>query len=172
MPYTIHKNAGDGPDYVPALLDLGNRLHEARRLPQCNRSIEKARTVDRDSVLVLSDLAQAYALSGDKAEANRILHQLRQNSISSFVSPWDLSLVYIALGDKGRAIALLKKAAGEHVGWVVRLQIDPAFDSLRTEPEFRELVQRIRIRDPESVHDRGRQRGSGIAGSESSAQVP
>src|SRR5258705_2053296 len=133
------------PDYVPALLDLGAAYMKLRDYRKAIAQFEKARTADRDSVLVLSDLAQAYALSGDKAEANRVLHQLQRNSISSFVSPWDLSLIYIALGDKSRAIALLKKAADQHVGWVVRLVIDPAFDSLRTELEFKQLVQRIRI---------------------------
>ena len=70
----------------------------------------------------MSDLVQAYALSGDRAEAIRILRRLQQNDTSSFVSPWELSLIYVALGDKSRAIALHKKAADEHVGWVVRLK--------------------------------------------------
>jgi Flp pilus assembly protein TadD len=133
------------PSYGPALLDLGTAYMRLGNYRTAIIQFEKARTLDRDSGLVLSDLAQAYALSGNKAEANRILHQLQLNSKSSFVSPWDLSLIYSALGDKSKAIALLKKAADDHVGWVVRLQIDAAFDGLRSEPEFEQLVERIRI---------------------------
>jgi TolB-like protein/DNA-binding winged helix-turn-helix (wHTH) protein/Tfp pilus assembly protein PilF len=133
------------PNYVPSLLDLGTAYMRLRDYGKAIAQFEKAREVSEDGGVVLSDLAQAYALSGDRAEAIRILRQLQQNSTSSFVSSWDLSLIYLALDDKSRAIALLKKAADEHVGWVVRLEIDPAFDSLRAEPEFKQLVRRIRI---------------------------
>jgi len=134
------------PNYAPALLDLGTVYMILGDYQAAIAQFEKARAVSGDSGVVLSSLAQAHAFSGDKATASRLLHQLQQTPASSFVSPWDLSLVYLALGDKGKAIVLLKKAADEHVGWIVRLGIDPAFDSLRTEPEFKELVQRVRTR--------------------------
>jgi TolB-like protein/DNA-binding winged helix-turn-helix (wHTH) protein/Tfp pilus assembly protein PilF len=133
------------PNYVPSLLDLGTAYMRLTDYRKAIVQFEKAREVGEEGAVVLSDLAQAYAFSGDRAEAIRILRRLQQNSTSNFVSSWDLSLIYLALGDKSRAIALLKKAADEHVGWVVRLEIDPAFDNLRAEPEFKQLVRRIRI---------------------------
>jgi hypothetical protein len=95
--------------------------------------------------LILSSLAQAYALSGQKAAAYRILRGLDQPSISRFVSPWDVALVYVALGENNKALALLEKAADQHVGWVVRLGVDPALDSLRTDPRLRKLQERVHV---------------------------
>jgi hypothetical protein len=51
--------------------------------------------------------------------------------------------IYVALGENKKAIRFLQKAADEHVGWVVRLGIDPALDSLRAEPDFNKLKERI-----------------------------
>ncbi len=94
---------------------------------------------------MLSGLAQAYALSGNQAGAVKILRQLETPSTAAFVSPWDLSTIYVALGDKTRAIDLLQKAANERVGWVVRLGVDPAFDSLQGEPQFQRLIREVGI---------------------------
>jgi hypothetical protein len=70
---------------------------------------------------------------------------LEQPSAPLFVSPWDLSLVYVALGDKTNAMKSLQQAANERVGWVVRLGVDPAFDSIRSDPQFEQLKKRVGI---------------------------
>jgi len=94
---------------------------------------------------VLAHLAQAYALSGKRSEALKILDRLEHNLEARFVSPWDLALIYIALRDKPRAIQLLEKAADERVGWVILLGVDPAFDTLRGQPQFEKLKRRVGI---------------------------
>jgi hypothetical protein len=62
-----------------------------------------------------------------------------------FVPAWDVAQVHITLGEKGKALDFLEKAADEHFPWVVILAVDPAFDPLRAEPRFKLLQQRVRI---------------------------
>ncbi len=131
--------------YVPALLDLGTSYLRMGDYRKAISQFESARAIAGDNGVVLSDLAQAHALSGERSTALGILHRLQEPSARIFVSPWDLALIYVALGEKKKAITFLQKASDEHVGWVVRLGIDPALDSLRAEPEFNKLKQRIRI---------------------------
>jgi TolB-like protein/DNA-binding winged helix-turn-helix (wHTH) protein/Tfp pilus assembly protein PilF len=133
------------PDYVPALLDLGTSYLRLGEYGNAIAQFEKARATSGENGVVLSDLAQAYALSGDKAGALKILHRLQARSGTAFVSSWDLALIHTALGEKDKAITQLQKATEEHVGWVVRLGVDPALDSLRGEPRFQELSRRIGI---------------------------
>jgi TolB-like protein/DNA-binding winged helix-turn-helix (wHTH) protein/Tfp pilus assembly protein PilF len=133
------------PSYVPALLDLGTSYMRMGDYHKAISQFESARAIAGDNGVVLSDLAQAHALSGEKSTALGILHRLQEPSARIFVSPWDLALICVALGEKKKAITFLQKAADEHVGWVVRLGIDPALDSLRDEPEFNQLKQRVRI---------------------------
>jgi len=134
--------------YAPALLDLGTVYLRTGEQDKAIGQFAQARTLTGDNGVVLSDLAQAYASSGRRAKAVQVLGKVQDLSATSFVSPFDLSLIYLSLGEREKAISMLQKAADEHVGWVVRLGVDPAFDSLRGEPKFQRLIRRIRI--PES----------------------
>lgn len=131
--------------YVPALLDLGECDLRRGESQKAMEEFQKARTIDGDTGRVLADIAQAYALSRDKSSALKIVGQLEQSSGSRFVSSWDLSFIYAALGDKERAIQLLEKSADEKAGWVTSLGVDPGFDSLRAERRFQRLQERIGI---------------------------
>jgi tetratricopeptide (TPR) repeat protein len=133
------------PNYAPALLDLGNIYLRTGDYKKAIAQFERARAVAGDKSIVLSYLAQVRALSGDRAAAQKILYQLEKPAPPMFVSTWDLALTHLALGDKEKALSFLEKAVDQHVGWVVRLGVDPALDSLRVEPRFKALQQRVRI---------------------------
>jgi TolB-like protein/DNA-binding winged helix-turn-helix (wHTH) protein/Tfp pilus assembly protein PilF len=129
--------------YVPALLDLGECYLRRGDNPKAMEQFQKARAAGGDTSRVLADIAQAHALSGQQTLGLKTLRDIEQSS--NFVSPWDLSFVYAALGQKARAIELLEKAADERVGWVVSLGVEPGFDSLRAEPRFQKLQERVGI---------------------------
>jgi TolB-like protein/DNA-binding winged helix-turn-helix (wHTH) protein/Tfp pilus assembly protein PilF len=133
------------PQYVPALLDLGACYLRLGDTQKAMDEFQKARAAGGDTSRILADLAQGDALAGQKASAYKILEQIEQPSNGRFVSSWDLSFVYAALGDKTRAIELLEKATDEKVGWVVSLGVEPGFDSLRAEPRFQRLTERVGI---------------------------
>ena len=133
------------PHYVPVLLDLGTAYLRKNDYENALVQFEKAKRAGGETALVLSGLAQAQALSGNKAQSLKILERLNKPSRDLFVSSWDVSLVYIALDEKKKAIVLLQKAVDERIGWVIRLGVDPAFDKLRRESEFRELIRQIGI---------------------------
>ncbi len=52
---------------------------------------------------------------------------------------------YARLGDKERAFAWLEKAINERDASVLRLKIDPAFDSIRSDPRYAKLLQRMNL---------------------------
>lgn len=142
--YQFTKTLEMDPKYVPALLDLGATYLKTGEYSKATSRFEEAKAVAGETGRILADLAQAYALSGQKSEALKILRRL-EHSEPGFVSTWDLALVHAALGNKTRAIDLLEKATDERMGWVILLGVDPAFDSLRAEPGFERLKQRVNI---------------------------
>jgi len=62
-----------------------------------------------------------------------------------FVSPWDLALVHLDLGDKRTGALAARKSCWRPRRMVVRLGVDPALGSLRAEPRFTKL-QLARLR--------------------------
>lgn len=62
-----------------------------------------------------------------------------------FVSALPFAMVHIGIGDKKAALDALEKAFEERSGRLVYLNVEKAFDPLRQEPRFRELVQRLHL---------------------------
>ena len=75
----------------------------------------------------------------------RHLDELLQLSKQRYVSPASIAIVYVALDDKDQAFAWLEKANEIRDMNVVRLKVDPRYESLRSDPRFNDLVRRIGI---------------------------
>jgi TolB-like protein/Flp pilus assembly protein TadD len=86
-------------------------------------------------------LGAAYAHAGERDKAQAILNQLR--ATTEYVSPAELAILYVALGDKEGAFALLEKAYGDHDLQMQFLKVDPEYDSVRDDPRFQDLVRRV-----------------------------
>lgn len=91
----------------------------------------------------LSWLGNAYARAGNREEALRVLRQLDTISRQKYVSAHDVAAIYAGLGETSKAIAWLNKAYDEHAYTVLLLQVEPEFDSLRSDSRFQDLVRRI-----------------------------
>ena len=89
----------------------------------------------------LAALARSYALAGKTADARRVLSGLLKSPEP--VSPFFIALVYTALGDKNNALNWLDSAVVKRSGSVRYLKIEPRLDSLRSEPRFNGLLQRV-----------------------------
>jgi hypothetical protein len=53
--------------------------------------------------------------------------------------------VYAHLGEKKRALEYLNRAFQSHCYGLQLLNVDAAYDSLREEPAFMELISRLRL---------------------------
>lgn len=87
--------------------------------------------------------AYTYARMGRRAEAKKIAERLEMQAKQSYVSPFLFARVYVALGEKERAIEWLEKGYENREETSAWLNSDPSFDPLRSEPRFKELVRRI-----------------------------
>jgi tetratricopeptide (TPR) repeat protein len=86
-------------------------------------------------------LGYALAQLGKKSEAQAILEKLK--TTKEYVSPAEFAILYVGLGDKEGAIALLEKAYAAHDLQMQYLKIDPHYDSLRSDPRFNELLRKV-----------------------------
>lgn len=106
---------------------------------------EFQKVIDRGNPEVDANLAHAYAVSRRPSEARKILDQLIARSTRSYVSPFDIAIVYAGLGDRDQAFAWLEKALGEHTRTMLSLKVNPRLDPLRSDPRYADLVQRVGV---------------------------
>jgi TolB-like protein/Flp pilus assembly protein TadD len=88
-------------------------------------------------------LGYAYAISGDRAKAERILHELEDLAKRQYVSPTAFATIYLGLGQKEKCLDWLEKSYEQQDSACWYLKIDQIYDSVRNEPRFQALVQRI-----------------------------
>jgi Flp pilus assembly protein TadD len=103
--------------------------------------LQKAAQLSGGSPTVMANLARAYAASGNRSEAVRLLNDLKKgSSLVSSHAP-EIAVIYAALGDRAQAMNWLEKGYEERFNPGVLLR--PGFDPLRSDPRFQELVRQI-----------------------------
>ena len=95
------------------------------------------------SPFYLAGLAHSYALAGRRSDAEQVLQGLLKRARKSYVSPFDIALIYAALGEKDTAFAWMEKAVAERSTWLVYSKWEPRLDPLRSDPRFQDLLRRI-----------------------------
>ena len=71
------------------------------------------------------------------------IEELQRQAKQHYVSPMFFADLYALLEEKDQALAWLEKAYQERSSKLIDLQVDPDFDSLRSDPRFQELVRRV-----------------------------
>jgi serine/threonine protein kinase/Tfp pilus assembly protein PilF len=91
----------------------------------------------------LMGLAHAYALAGRREEAQKTLNEVLELSKHEYVSPGQIGIIYIALGEKDKAFKYLEEANKVYDLNLMRMKVERRFDPLRSDPRFDDLVKRI-----------------------------
>ena len=84
-------------------------------------------------------LAYGYAMVGRHEDAMAILANLV--SPGNHPPPFHMALAYVGLGDHDEAFRWLEQAREEHAPWLVTVNIDRAFDPLRVDSRFGNIVR-------------------------------
>jgi eukaryotic-like serine/threonine-protein kinase len=131
------------PNYWVARMFLGAAYgakgDPARAVAEC----KKARETEPSIPWPLAELGHAYALAGRKGDAENVLRELERWSKRSYVPAYNVAEVYIGLGDKDKALAMLEKAYADRSMALTFVTADQEFASLHSDPRFRDLVRHI-----------------------------
>lgn len=131
------------PDFGPAYVTLG-RIYVAKGMPdRAVAELERARDLMGRRPDVLTPYAYALARAGRQREARTMLDGLQDLSKPRPAAPVRLALVHIALGETDRAFEWLEKAIEARDWQMALLNVEPAFDPLRSDQRFATLVERV-----------------------------
>ncbi|MDQ3803198.1 MAG: tetratricopeptide repeat protein [Acidobacteriota bacterium] len=131
------------PGFVRSHLILGAVQEQEGKYDDALTSLRRASELSAGDPVILSSLAHACAVSGRTHEARATLKGLRQMGERRYVPPYSMALVHAGLGERRPAYRWLEKAfelRDMHLLW---LRVNPRFDALRSDAEFRELLRRV-----------------------------
>jgi len=105
--------------------------------------LHKAVELSHNSPLMISALAHAHALSGNRGEAQKLLAELETLSKKQYVSPYYVAVVYLGLGKNELAMNWLGKAYADRSNGLVFLRVEPELDPLRNDLRFTSLQNKL-----------------------------
>jgi TolB-like protein/DNA-binding winged helix-turn-helix (wHTH) protein len=88
-------------------------------------------------------LARAYARNGYSGWLQARLNSLKEVAADGSPTTFEHAELYAELGNADMAMRYLEQGYREHTIELVRLQLNPAYDDMRTDPRFQNLVHRI-----------------------------
>jgi len=129
--------------FYNARWQLGEALQLKGQLPEAIEEYKKTIN-EEENPRMLALLANAYASTGQRDEALKLLAQLDQVATRRYVGAYNYALMHVGLGEKDKAIDDLERAYRERSDpHIVNIKFDPMLDPLRGDPRFEALVQKI-----------------------------
>jgi DNA-binding SARP family transcriptional activator/Tfp pilus assembly protein PilF len=131
------------PNFYRQHLWLGWAYEQKRMYEEALAEFRKARTLSEDDTEALASLGCVFALSGETGAASSVLAELVELSPRKYVSPYNMALLHLRLGERDKAFEWLYRAYRERAEWMIYLGVDPRFDDLRADPRFAWVLRRI-----------------------------
>ena len=107
--------------------------------------LEDGRTREYLSTREIKALREVFRGSGWDAFIRMRINLLEGKSKTEHIEPTTLAGIYALAGQKDLAFAWLDKAIETHDGWMSLIKIQPAYDSLRSDPRYLKLLQRVNL---------------------------
>jgi TolB-like protein/DNA-binding SARP family transcriptional activator len=101
------------------------------------------RAVELSGVRDSAHLAYAYAVTGSRTDAERILESLLDPSASHGLLPFHIALIYAGLGDADAAFEWLQRAYIERASFMDGVGVTPAFDVLHGDARWTRILERM-----------------------------
>ena len=131
------------PNFAWGYLWIGQAYLEKGNNDEGLKNIQRSLDMSEGNIRMLATLGYAYAKIGKRAEAERIIGQLRERSKERYISPYFIATIYAGLDEKDQAFEWLEKAFEERHPYLVLMGVEPVFRNLRSDPRFQDLKKRV-----------------------------
>jgi serine/threonine-protein kinase len=128
-----------------AVFGLGLALEQQQRLGEAVTELGRACELIPYPTYACA-LGHAYAVAGRTREARALLDSLLL-SPKLAVGGADVAVVYLALGDRKRALEWINRGVKDRLGLVSFLKVDPRLDALHGDPVFEAALRDMGLAD-------------------------
>jgi serine/threonine protein kinase/Flp pilus assembly protein TadD len=131
------------PDFAMSNFFLGKALVQEKKYQEAMSHFQKALDLYGESTNMLATFAHAAALADQQDIAKKTLHSLLDQATQKYVSPYDISCIYLGLGETEKALTWLEKAVEEHAYLLIYLKVDPMMEPLQTHPKLESILKTV-----------------------------
>jgi TolB-like protein/Tfp pilus assembly protein PilF len=141
---------------LTAVLDMdpnfprAHRVHEVYvergQFAQAIADIERCKTL-YGMTWYWSEMAYTSGRAGDNAGAKHALEELEKLNPRQPVDPPTMAWAYAGSSDKDHTLLWLNKAYAQRSNTMTALKVEPAYDFLRSDPRFQDLIRRVGLDD-------------------------
>jgi TolB-like protein/DNA-binding winged helix-turn-helix (wHTH) protein/Tfp pilus assembly protein PilF len=131
------------PDSAMAHLFLGASYERKGMYQEAVEEYLKTKAIDGAKKEELETYRNAFLRSGMKGFLHEEIKSTLARSKHQYVSAPAIASWYARLGEKDKALEWLEKAYQEGAHNMVFIRVDPALDSLHSDPRFQDLLRRM-----------------------------
>ena len=135
------------PNFPRAVSLLTLAYLEKGMFTQALTQAETLRRLYGDGPEYWTTLTHIYGRAGLLERARREMDKLEKLNRLEPMNPVIMLEAYLGVGNKEEALAELDKARSEHFDAIISLKVNPAFDPLRSDPRFQDLLRRVGLAD-------------------------
>ena len=121
---------------------LGLALELKGHIPEAMAEYEKAIAMNDDPFSQAS-LGHLFGTIGRRAEAMKILAQLKETRQHRYIDAYSPAIVSLGLGDRDQALSWLEQGFQERSFSLVSIRVDPLLKPLHRDPRFEALAEKI-----------------------------
>jgi adenylate cyclase len=126
--------------YYMGVLYNNKRMYK-EAIPEIQQSIELTGGLS----WAFGQLGYAYAMLGQKDEAEKILHALEERSKEEYIRSTTLWILHSALGDIDKSFECLEKATEERDPSLPLMNVLPEYDIVRSDPRFKAFLKKMNL---------------------------
>jgi adenylate cyclase len=136
-------------DFVLNHVRLAHLFTYMDRYPEAIEAETRARALTGEdpkiTLMKEEKLKAALASRGPRGYWETVLEfsQTKDNPPESYTSSYGFALLYARLGDADKSLDTLERAHSERILAVTELGVEPAFDPLRPDPRFQNLLRQV-----------------------------
>jgi DNA-binding winged helix-turn-helix (wHTH) protein/TolB-like protein/Tfp pilus assembly protein PilF len=140
-----HKALEMDPDFV-----LAHRVTALAYMYQGNyqtaiEGFQKAVDLTHGDPVARAYLARGYAFAGQHEQAQQIVADLEKMPKTQYIPPNEIAADYVALGNSEEGLQWLDRSYGERASALPYVKVDRAYDSLRSDPKFVDLLRKLNL---------------------------
>ena len=130
---------------------LGRAYVQKGMLPQALAEFHRAEELGVRRAHWAASMAELYVKSGRRAEAEKMLATWSSRPSQEFGHAESMAMIYAGLGKKDEAFQWLDQAYREHWDRLPWIKIEPEYDSLRDDPRFSALLNKMGLDSNRSI---------------------